>query len=58
MNIELYTFEDAKGHEFGSYSTTSAEEAKEYGEKHNLRVIANTFTFDDSELAWDFTRDE
>ena len=53
--IEVYTFENAKGETAGSYSTTDSHEAKEHGEKYGLKVIANQYSYDDSELVWDFT---
>jgi hypothetical protein len=54
MTIEIYTFEDKDGREF-DWSTMSAEEAKEYAQKHSLRMIANTFSFEDSEPVEDYT---
>jgi hypothetical protein len=49
MEIEVYTFKDKDGQEFGTYFTQDIEEAKEYARDNKLRVIANTFVWDDSE---------
>ena len=54
MDIEVYTFEDKDGHETSSWSTQNPREAREYGQHNGYRVIANIFTFEDSELVWDF----
>ena len=53
--MEVYTFENAAGQEAGSYSTTDPRKAKEYGEQHGLKVLAQQYTWEDSELVWDFT---
>jgi hypothetical protein len=55
-SVELYTFEDEDGTETG-YSTFSAQEAKEHGRKYHLRVIANDYEWQDSEVAWDYLGD-
>lgn len=55
--IVLYTFEKKNGEEFSSYSTQNAIAAKAHAQKHGLRWIANTFTFEDSELVEDYTQD-
>lgn len=53
--IEVFTFENKEGQTAGSYSTTDPQEAKAHGQKHGLKVIANQYSYDDSELVWDFT---
>ena len=55
MEIEIYTFEDENGYEVGIFSTQDPNEARKHGSRYCLKVIANTFTFEDSELVWDFT---
>jgi hypothetical protein len=52
--IERYTFEDADGMGPG-YSTFDPAEAREYGQQYGLKVIANSYEWADSEVAWDFT---
>jgi len=51
----LYTFEDAQGYEWGSYSTSTWADANEYAMTYRLRVIENTFEWSDSELVADYT---
>jgi hypothetical protein len=53
--IAVYTFEDADGHEHGSYHTTSYDEACAHAERYRLRVIENVFDWSDSELVRDHT---
>lgn len=55
MSIEVYTFESADNTPFGSYSTQNISDAREYARKAKLRLIANTYTFEDSELIEDYT---
>lgn len=57
MTIEVYSFEDANGTEFGSFTTTSPDEAKRYAASNRLRVRANTYEYTDSEIVneWDYT---
>jgi hypothetical protein len=54
MDIEVYTFENKYGDE-DTYHTQNANDAREYAQKYNLRWIANTFVWDDSELVEDYT---
>lgn len=54
-NVTVYSFEGADGTDFGSYTTTNLNEAKEYGRTNALKVIANEYEFSDSELVEDFT---
>ena len=56
--IEVFTFQNAKGETAGSYSTTDPQEAKAHGQKYALKVIANQYSYDDSEVVWDFTDTE
>jgi hypothetical protein len=59
MTITVYTFEDADGNPFNeTWSTQDHVEAREYGQLHGLRVIANEYEFVDRDLAWDFTPQE
>jgi len=53
--VTLYTFEDRDGDEGSTFSTFSATEAKDHGERYALRVIANEYEYSDREVAWDFT---
>jgi hypothetical protein len=55
MEIEVYTFENAEGQEEGSYQTQNINDARQYAQKYKLRLIANTFVWDDSELVEDYT---
>lgn len=54
--VEVYTFEDAAGNEFGSYTTQDIREAREYARKYRLRIIARIFEYADSELVEDYTK--
>lgn len=54
-SIALYTFEDAAGHVYGSFSTQSYDEACEYAERYGLRVIENVFEWSGSEMVRDHT---
>ena len=54
-NLEVFTFENADGTTAGDYTTQYILEAKEHGQKYSLRVIAQVYTWEDSELVWDFT---
>ena len=54
MGVTLYTFEDGHGVE-DTFTTFDAREAKDRGERDQMRVVANTYTFTNSETAWDFT---
>lgn len=58
MEVLVYTFEDAEGSEFGSYSTQKYQEAVEYAMKGKLKVICNVFEFADSYMVDDFTEKE
>ena len=60
MTITVYTFEDKNGHEYGTWHTQIAHDARQYAAKYQLRVIANEYEFADSEPVegWDFTADE
>ena len=53
--IEQYTFEDANGHEYGSFTTFNITEAREYAQANKVRLVANTYEFSDSELVEDYT---
>jgi GH35 family endo-1,4-beta-xylanase len=55
--LHLYSFEDADGNEFGTYTTESAVNAQDYARQNHLRVRAHTYEWTDSELVegWDFT---
>ena len=56
MDIERYTFEDADGQE-SMFSTLSAKEAQEYAEQNGFKCIAHTYEWTDSEVAWDYTKE-
>lgn len=53
--IEVYTFEDRDGNEFGTFTTRDIREAKEYARKYGLRIVARIFEYVDSELVEDYT---
>jgi hypothetical protein len=55
LELELYTFEDADGNSFGTFTTTDPSDARRYASEHGLRMVANTFIWSDSELAADYT---
>jgi len=55
MDIEVYTFEDADGDAFGSWTTQDISEARHYAIRHRLRIIANVYEWTDSELVEDYT---
>ena len=52
--VERYLFEDAEGIEQG-FATFDADEARHYAQQNNLRVIAHTYEWSDSEVVWDYT---
>lgn len=54
--IEVYTFEDAAGDEFGTFSTQEIDDARDYARDNGLRIIANKFCWVDSEVVADYTR--
>jgi hypothetical protein len=54
-SVAVYTFEDANGHEPGSYTTMNYDEACGYAERCGLRVIENVFEWADSEMVRDYT---
>jgi len=53
--IFVYTFEMSEGQDAGSWSTQDYQEAQDYARKHGLRVISNTYEWQDSELLDDYT---
>jgi len=57
QDIEIYTFEDkdgdAEGHETSDYS-----EAIDYAQRHKLKVISNTYAWQDSECTDDYTEED
>jgi len=55
--MTLYEFEREDGHKL-NYCTTNPKQAKDYGQRYGLLVIANEFVWDDSEIAWDFREEE
>jgi hypothetical protein len=55
--IERYTFEDANGAPL-TYSTYDVTEAKDVARRNGWRCIANTYTWADSDVAWDYTPKE
>ena len=52
-DIERYVFEREDGQPC-NYATYDPVEARQYGQTHGLLVIAHTYTWEDSEVAWDF----
>ena len=52
--VEIYSFEDKYGVEMG-FTTNNANEAREFGEQNELKVISNLFKYVESEIAWDFS---
>lgn len=57
-DIHVYTLEDAHGNESGTFATGSYEEARDRARADHLRVIDNTYVWDDSEMVDDFTEEE
>lgn len=53
MTITVYTFERG-GYEYGSFTTQSYQEAREYARANRCRIIANEFEWSDSEPLDDF----
>jgi hypothetical protein len=53
--IEVYSFEDKDGNEFGTYRTQDPNRARDYARDNKLRVIANIYRFDESVACDDFT---
>ena len=53
--MEVFTFENKEGQTAGSYSTTDPQKAKDHGQKYGLKVLAQQYTWEDSELVWDLT---
>ena len=51
---EIYTFEDEDGDE-ELFNTMDIHEAREYAQKHDLKIIANTYACVDSMVIDDFT---
>lgn len=54
-NVEIYSFEDEDGNEFGGFTTTDIDEAKKYARDNSLVIIANIFEYADSEIVADYT---
>jgi hypothetical protein len=55
--ITVYTFEKPDGTE-DTFTTQDPKFAKDRGERNGMRVIANTYQWSDSELAWDFAESD
>jgi hypothetical protein len=54
MPLHLYTFEEKDGTE-SSFSTQNFEEASTFAQKYRMKLIDNTYEFEDSELVEDYT---
>lgn len=54
MEVHVYTFEDESGAE-DSYTTQDYQEADQRAREYHLRVIDHTYTWEDSEIAADYT---
>jgi len=52
--IYVYTFEDADGSE-DTYTTQDYQKAVDRARKYGLRIISNTYEWQDSELLDDYT---
>ena len=57
MEIAVYTFEDKDGND-QEWCTQKYSEAKEWAMRHNMKIILNTYVWDDSEMLEDFTDEE
>ena len=56
MSIEVYTLEDKDGHPVcDGWSTQDKDEARQAAQDHKACLIANIYTFSDSELVDDYT---
>jgi len=58
MSVEIYTFEDADGNSFTDWETQDMGEARAFAQEHQLRLIANTYEWSDSEMIEDYTETE
>lgn len=54
-SVTLYSFEDADGNEFGTFTTFDVTVAREYARTNRMRLIAQEYEYTDSELVEDFT---
>ena len=52
--VTVYTFEQKDGTRLDLW-TFDAQEADQYARDHSLMLIENTYTWEDSELAEDYT---
>ena len=52
--ITVYTFENIEGVE-DTFSTMNASDAHSYARAYSRKLIANTYTLDDSELVIDYS---
>lgn len=57
MDLTVYTFEDANG-AADSWTTMEYDDAKRYAYQWNLRIIANTYEWSDSEPLEDYTQSD
>ena len=57
MKIEIYTFEDVNGKR-RDHTTQDPTEARNYAKHHELKWIALTYEFTDSELVEDYTPEQ
>lgn len=55
MTISVYAFEDARGYEFGTFTTMDYAEAKRYASANNLRILGREFEYADTVYLDDFT---
>lgn len=53
--ITVYAFEDRHEQSASDWTTQDYREALDYARQHKYRLIARTFTYDDSEMVDDFT---
>lgn len=56
MKLHLYTFEDRHGYE-DTYTTSDYADAEAYARANAMRIIDNTYVWDEAETIADFTPD-
>jgi len=54
-DVVLYSFEDTNSESDGTYTTQNFRKAEKYAARYRLRLIANIYVWDDSEVVLDFT---
>ena len=55
MALTLYSFEDADGNEYGTWTTQNYDEAKKYAARYRLRIIGNEYEWSEAVPLDDYT---